>query len=69
MVSNPKQGQLVRIVYRQSLHSVAAYHGKTGRVLIRARGKPRNHGLWSSPAVTSSRQGINPNIVRDNPLA
>ena len=44
MLINPRINQPVIIWYRPSLRHLP-YHGQSGRVVIRSRGKPRNHGV------------------------
>lgn len=43
MISNPKIGQNVVCWYRKSHKN--KYHGKSGVVIIRSSGKPRNHAV------------------------
>lgn len=45
MLLNPRIGQRVKIWYRQGVREHMPLHGKIGQVLIRSRGKPRNHGV------------------------
>ncbi len=44
MTVNPGVGQRVRLHYRPALRAFAP-HGAVGFVVIRSRGKPRNHGV------------------------
>jgi len=50
MLSNPRSGQSVRIVYSKMKRPAACsqgepLHGRIGRIVIPSRGKPRNHGV------------------------
>ena len=45
MLANPCVGQEVRIHYAARWRRVCPLHGQVGRVLVRGRGKPRNHGV------------------------
>ena len=45
MLSNPKQGQIVRLHYAEKKRAIAPYHGMAGFVVAPGRGKPRNHGV------------------------
>jgi len=53
MLSNPRIGERVRVHYAEKKKpgalaakaDVMPLHGKTGIVRIRARGRPRNHGV------------------------
>lgn len=45
MMLNPRIGQIVQVWYGKRWKAACPYHGKTGVVAIRSRGKPRNHGV------------------------
>jgi len=45
MLTAPKIGQRVMIWYRAGLREVMPLHGRTGTVVMRSTGKPRNHGI------------------------
>lgn len=42
MLTHPRIGQRVQCWYRNRR---MPHHGKTGRVVVRGLGKPRNHGV------------------------
>lgn len=42
MLSNPRIGQRVVLHYRASVRPITP-HGQQGTILVRGRGKPRNH--------------------------
>lgn len=43
MLSNPKVGQKVTLHYCASKRRVGLWHGRTGVIVQRGKGKPRNH--------------------------
>lgn len=43
MFANPKPGQAVKIHYAAHYAAIMRFHGKTGQVVQRGRGRPRNH--------------------------
>jgi hypothetical protein len=43
MMSSPKPGHRVRVHYRKDLSANMPLHGKTGVVVTRGTGRPRNH--------------------------
>lgn len=45
MVASPRPGQCVRVWYRVGVRDIMPLHGKTGTVVTRSRGKPRNHAV------------------------
>lgn len=45
MIASPALGQLVRVWYRVGVRDAMPLHGKTGVVVIRSRGRPRNHAV------------------------
>lgn len=45
MMVNPRIGQLVRVRYAAHYRDQMPYHDRVGIVRIRARGRPRNHGI------------------------
>lgn len=45
MMLNPRVGSVVQVWYRESLRGFMPWHGRTGKVLVACRGKPRNHGV------------------------
>ena len=54
MLVNPKINQLVEIRYNPKMRGGELgtnLHGKTGRVVIAGKGKPRNHGILIDDAV------------------
>ena len=55
MLSNPKQGQVVRVWYAAKYRDLMPYHGFVGVVEVVCKGRPRNHGvrLPSMPGYNS----------------
>lgn len=51
MLTNPRQGQLVRLRYGPKYRSMARYHDQVGVVIIVGKGKPRNHGVMIGDEV------------------
>jgi hypothetical protein len=45
MISNPRPGQLVQCWYNRDVAPHMPLHGLTGRVVIRSKRRPRNHGV------------------------
>lgn len=46
MLANPRVGRRVRIHYRKDVAARMPLHGRTGAVVVAARGPgPRNHGI------------------------
>lgn len=45
MLLNPRIGQRVQVWYRESVRAAASADGRIGTVVVRSRGKPRNHGV------------------------
>ena len=43
MLANPKPNQPVRIHYGKRYAHTMPLHGRTGRVVIASKGRPRNH--------------------------
>jgi ribosomal protein L21E len=63
MLSSAREGDTVRVHYRPSVARFMALHGKTGRVVVASRGRPRNHGveidgvLYVIPAGNLCKEG------------
>lgn len=45
MLLNPRIGQRVQVWYRAGVRDHVPLHGKIGTVVIRSKGRPRNHGI------------------------
>lgn len=45
MIANPTIGQPVRVWYRAGVRDAMPLHGKRGVVVVRSRGRPRNHAV------------------------
>lgn len=45
MIATPALGQRVQVWYRAGVRDAMPLHGKTGTVVIRSRGRPRNHAV------------------------
>lgn len=52
MISHPYLGQVVQLWYRAALRGVAPHHGKVGTVVVKALGRPRNHGVEVDGVLT-----------------
>lgn len=44
-MANPKPFSLARIHYRKDIAPLMPHHGKTGRIVVVSKGRPRNHGV------------------------
>ena len=45
MLTNPPLGFTAQVWYRKRMREFMPYHGRTGKITIVGRGKPRNHGI------------------------
>lgn len=45
MIATPALGQPVQVWYRAGVRDIMPLHGKTGVVVIRSHGRPRNHAV------------------------
>lgn len=45
MLSNPEVGQAVELRYSPGRRRLTHLHGKAGTVVVRGKGRPRNHGV------------------------
>jgi hypothetical protein len=45
MMANPKVDAACVVHYRAAVARSMPLHGKVGRVAVRAKGRPRNHGV------------------------